>query len=69
MLCGAHGVKLVVHHKKPFKEDPDTGLNFRNLMVLCETCHRDYHHFYSAEGRKERTIARRLTENAGKVTR
>lgn len=40
--CGGSD-HLEVHHVNPLAIYPDLGTDINNGMVLCQTCHRDYH--------------------------
>lgn len=43
-LCGAHGVKLNAHHKKPFAYFPELRTDTSNGITLCVSCHKKVHH-------------------------
>lgn len=43
-LCGAHGVRLNAHHKKPFATYPELRTETDNGITLCESCHKKVHH-------------------------
>ena len=55
-LCHAGGPKvhLIMHHKQSWKSHPELRFKAENITILCEECHRTYHHFYSKVGQKER---------------
>lgn len=40
--CGTTS-HLEVHHVSPLAQYPQLGTDIHNGMVLCQTCHRDYH--------------------------
>lgn len=44
--CKRYGRKtpaVLVHHVIPYEESPQTGLDEKNLVSLCESCHNKRH--------------------------
>jgi hypothetical protein len=44
--CGAthtKGIKLNVHHKKPWAKHPELRFDKENLITLCQNCHKEQH--------------------------
>jgi hypothetical protein len=38
--------KIVVHHKDSYADNPDKRTDINNGIVLCEDCHKEFHHIY-----------------------
>ena len=51
-FCGDTN-NLVTHHITPYVVSPDLFVNEDNMAVLCDKCHRAYHHKYGFKGNKE----------------
>lgn len=59
--CGTQD-HLEVHHVNPLAVYPSLGTDINNGMVLCQTCHRDYHkQWQGSEG--PATLVKFLREN------
>lgn len=52
--CGSD-LFIEVHHIRSYKQNPGLAVNIDNGIVLCSTCHREYHSFNGGT-RKEATI-------------
>lgn len=60
--CCGTSEHLEVHHVNPLSVYPSLGTDIHNGMVLCQTCHRDYHNQWKgSEG--PATLVKFLREN------
>ena len=60
--CCGTDKHLEVHHVMPLSVYPSLGTDIHNGMVLCQTCHRDYHQQWKdSEGAA--TLTKFLREN------
>ena len=60
--CCGSTERLEVHHVSPLSVYPTLGTDIHNGMVLCQTCHRDYHkQWEGSEG--PATLVKFLREN------
>lgn len=60
--CCGSTERLEVHHVSPLSVYPTLGTDVHNGMVLCQTCHRDYHkQWEGSEG--PATLVKFLREN------
>lgn len=50
--CGCED-NLVTHHIIPYSVNPDKFVDKTNMVVLCENCHREYHHKYGFKGNNQ----------------
>ena len=50
--CGTES-DLVIHHIIPYNIAPDLFIVESNMSVLCDACHREYHHLYGFNGNAE----------------
>ena len=46
VLCGDKDSQLEIHHILPISEYPSLALDCKNLITLCQKCHRKYHEKY-----------------------
>ena len=46
VLCGDKDSQLEIHHILPISEYPSLALDCKNLITLCQKCHRKYHDKY-----------------------
>ena len=46
VLCGDKDSQLEIHHILPISEYPSLALDCKNLITLCQKCHRRYHDKY-----------------------
>ena len=46
VLCGDKDGQLEIHHILPISEYPSLALDCKNLITLCQKCHRKYHDRY-----------------------
>ena len=46
VLCGDKDSQLEVHHILPLSEYPSLASDCKNLITLCQKCHRKYHDKY-----------------------
>ena len=47
--CGCQD-NLITHHIIPYSVNPERFVDKSNMVVLCEECHRKYHHEYGFKG-------------------
>lgn len=52
--CGSD-IFIEVHHIRSYKQNPHLAIDINNGIVLCSTCHREYHSFNGGT-RKEATL-------------
>ena len=46
VLCGEKDSQLEIHHILPISEYPSLAADCKNLITLCQKCHRKYHDKY-----------------------
>jgi len=55
-ICGQHGGKLNVHHKKNFADNIYLRTSISNGITLCEECHLKFHSIYGKRNTTEEQL-------------
>lgn len=65
--CGECGRKLAVHHLNGYNWDKENRINPDNAVVLCENCHKEFHHIYGYGNNTKEQFEEFINNNTNKT--